>query len=102
MTVGDGLHVVFGSGPVGLAVVDTLLAQGSHVRVVSRSGARRSLPAAVEVLRGDATDPDDTRRVCAGATHVYNCTNAVDYQRWPAKFPPPSPGRASRTRGWRI
>jgi nucleoside-diphosphate-sugar epimerase len=82
------LHIVFGSGPVGVAVVETLLAQGKQVRVASRSGARRSLPAAVEVVRGDATDPADTRRVCTGASHVYNCTNAPDYHRWPEQFPP--------------
>jgi nucleoside-diphosphate-sugar epimerase len=82
------LHVVFGSGPVGLAVVKTLLAQGKQVRVASRSGARRSLPEPVEVVRGDATNPEDTRQVCAGASHVYNCTNAPDYHRWPQQFPP--------------
>jgi nucleoside-diphosphate-sugar epimerase len=26
--------------------------------------------------------------VCKGATHVYNCTNPVDYHRWPEQFPP--------------
>jgi nucleoside-diphosphate-sugar epimerase len=82
------LHVVFGNGPVGLAVVSQLLAQGKQVRVASRSGARRGLPETVEVLRGDATHPEDTRRVCAGASHVYNCTNAPDYHRWPEQFPP--------------
>ena len=71
MSVEDELHVVFGSGPVGLAVVDTLLSQGKRIRVVSRSGARRALPDAVEVTRGDATRPEDTRQVCSGATHVY-------------------------------
>ena len=82
------LHVVFGSGPVGQAVVAELLAQGKQVRAASRSGARRGLPETVEVLRGDATNPEDTRRVCAGASHVYNCTNAPDYHRWPEQFPP--------------
>jgi nucleoside-diphosphate-sugar epimerase len=82
------LHVVFGSGPVGLAVVDELLAQGKQVRVASRSGARRGLPESVEVVRGDATNPEDTRRVCAGASHVYSCVNAPDYHRWPEQFPP--------------
>ena len=84
----DELHVVFGSGPVGLAAVETLVAQGKRVRVVSRSGARRSLPEVVEVARADATDAEDTRRACAGASHVYNCTNAPDYHRWPEQFPP--------------
>jgi nucleoside-diphosphate-sugar epimerase len=39
-------------------------------------------------MRGDATDPADARRACAGATHVYNCTNPTDYHRWPEQFPP--------------
>jgi nucleoside-diphosphate-sugar epimerase len=88
MSPGGELHVVFGNGPVGLAVVETLLAQEKKVRVVSRSGARRSVPESVEVVRGDATRPDDTRQVCAGASHVYQCTNAPDYHRWPEQFPP--------------
>jgi nucleoside-diphosphate-sugar epimerase len=40
------------------------------------------------VARGDATHPEDTRQVCSGASHVYNCTNAPDYHRWPQQFPP--------------
>jgi nucleoside-diphosphate-sugar epimerase len=81
-------HVVYGSGPVGTAVVEELVALGKRVRVVTSSGARKHLPLAVEVVRGDATSPDDARRVCADATHVYNCTNPRDYHRWPEQFPP--------------
>jgi nucleoside-diphosphate-sugar epimerase len=88
MNTSGELHVVFGSGPVGQAVVETLLAQGKPVRAVSRGGARRSLPASVEVVRGDATQPEDTRAVCSGASHVYHCANAPDYHRWPEQFPP--------------
>jgi nucleoside-diphosphate-sugar epimerase len=82
------LHVVYGTGPVGTAVIETLVAQGKQVRVVTRTGARKHLPPSAEVVRGDATDPADARLVCAGATHVYNCTNPVDYHRWPEQFPP--------------
>jgi nucleoside-diphosphate-sugar epimerase len=82
------LHVVYGSGPVGTAVVESLLAQGKPVRVVTHSGARKHLPVQAEIVRGDATNPEDARLVCAGASHVYNCTNPVDYQRWPEQFPP--------------
>jgi nucleoside-diphosphate-sugar epimerase len=81
-------HVVYGSGPVGTAVVEELVALGKRVRVVTSSGARKHLPLAVEAVRGDATSPDDARRVCADATHVYNCTNPRDYHRWPEQFPP--------------
>jgi nucleoside-diphosphate-sugar epimerase len=84
----NDFHVVYGSGPVGTAVVETLLERGQRVRVVTHSGKRRHLPPQVEVVRGDATDLDDARRSCAGATHVYNCTNPRDYHRWPTQFPP--------------
>jgi nucleoside-diphosphate-sugar epimerase len=82
------LHVVYGSGPVGMAVVEILLAQGKPVRVVTRSGTRKHLPVQAEIVRGDATNPADARQVCQGASHVYNCTNPVDYHRWPEQFPP--------------
>jgi nucleoside-diphosphate-sugar epimerase len=69
-------------------VVETLLERGQRVRVVTHSGTRRHLPPQVEVVAGDATDPTDAQRVCADATHVYNCTNPPDYHRWPTQFPP--------------
>src|SRR5262249_52733423 len=53
-------HVIFGAGAVGLAIADSLLARGvapGNVRVVNRSGYA-SLPAGVQVLGGDASDPD--------------------------------------------
>jgi uncharacterized protein YbjT (DUF2867 family) len=81
MTSSNELHVVYGTGPVGTAVIDTLVAQGKQVRAVTRSGARKHLPPSVEIVRGDATDPDDARQVCARASHVYNCSNPVDYHR---------------------
>ena len=88
MTASSELHVVYGTGPVGTAVVETLLEQGKRVRVVTRSGARKHLAPSVEAVRGDATNPADARRACEGASHVYNCTNPTDYHRWPEQFPP--------------
>src|SRR5437867_1455236 len=37
------IHVVYGSGPVGTAVVETLLERGQRVRVVTRSSTRKGL-----------------------------------------------------------
>lgn len=82
------LHVVYGVGPTGTSVVEELVARGKHVRVVSRSGDRGSFPSEVEVVRGDATDPVSTQATSAGASHVYNTTNARDYHKWPEQFPP--------------
>jgi nucleoside-diphosphate-sugar epimerase len=82
----DELHVVFGTGPVGLAVMRELLAQGKRVRLVNRSGTA-AVPESVEAVKANAADPDSTRQVCWAATVVYNCVNAP-YTDWAALLPP--------------
>lgn len=84
--INNDLHVIFGTGPVGLAVMDELLTQGKQVRLVNRSG-RASVPAGVEVMAGDAADSAFTRKVCAGAAVVYQCLNPA-YTQWVELFPP--------------
>jgi nucleoside-diphosphate-sugar epimerase len=81
------LHVIYGTGPVGRAVMDELLRQEKAVRVVS-FGGRTQVPDDVEGVQGDARDADHARKVCQGATHVYACVNAPDYHKWPEQFPP--------------
>src|SRR5215471_1943625 len=82
----DELHVIFGTGPVGLAVMRELLAQGKRVRLVNRSGTAAA-PKSVEVVQANAADPDSTRQVCRDATVVYHCVNAP-YTDWTALLPP--------------
>lgn len=80
------LHVVFGaSGSLGNAVVRELVGRGNRVRAVNRSG-RADAPAGVELVKGDAPDPESTRATCEGAAVVYNCTN-VPYSQWEDKMP---------------
>ena len=83
-------HVIFGTGPVGLSIMDALIGKGRHnIVLVNRSGRRPAdAPDTVEVVAGDATNPASTTAICAGATHVYNATNAADYNKWPEQFPP--------------
>ena len=83
----DGeLHVVFGTGPVGLAVADELSKRGNkRVRMVNRSG-RAAAPKGVEVVGGDATDKAFSREASAGAAVVYFALNPP-YHRWPELFP---------------
>jgi nucleoside-diphosphate-sugar epimerase len=88
MTDLQEFHVVFGAGPLGLAVVAALRQRGKRVRLVSYSGKKNGVPEGVEVTRGDATKVEDTTRLSRGATHVYNCTNPRDYHKWPEQFPP--------------
>jgi nucleoside-diphosphate-sugar epimerase len=82
----DELHVVFGTGPVGLAVMRELHGQGKRVRMVNRSGVAAA-PQSVEVVKGNAADPASTRQVCRDATVVYSCVNAP-YTDWAELMPP--------------
>jgi nucleoside-diphosphate-sugar epimerase len=76
------LHVVLGAtGGAGGAVVRELVGRGARVRAVSRSGGGE-VPEGAQVVKGDMTDPDSARDVCAGAGVVYHCVN-VPYTEWP-------------------
>jgi nucleoside-diphosphate-sugar epimerase len=86
MSDNEELHVVFGTGPVGLAVMDELVGRGERVRMVNRSGMA-GVPGGVEVVGGDAADPTFTREVSAGASVVYFALNPP-YDKWPELFPP--------------
>src|SRR5918995_2561618 len=86
MTDNGELHVVFGTGPVGLAVMDELVSKSKRVRMVNRSG-RASVPHGVEVIGGDATDEVFTREASDGASVVYFALNPP-YNKWPELFPP--------------
>jgi nucleoside-diphosphate-sugar epimerase len=85
MTDNGELHVVFGTGAVGMSVMDALVQSGRRVRMVNRSG-RASVPEGVEVVGGDAADPTFTREVSAGASVVYFALNPP-YDKWPELFP---------------
>jgi nucleoside-diphosphate-sugar epimerase len=82
----NDLHVVFGTGAIGLALIDQLASEGRRVRAVNRSG-RAPVPDGVEVVGGDAADPAAATDVAAGATVVYQCLNPA-YHRWARDFPP--------------
>ena len=80
------LHVVFGTGQVGSALVARLAGSGLSVRAVSRTGPR-VLPEGVEWRAADLTNPEAAIDAAHGATVVYQCLNAP-YTRWPELFPP--------------
>jgi nucleoside-diphosphate-sugar epimerase len=87
MTDNDELHVIFGTGPVGMSVMDALIQRGRRrVRMVNRSG-RASMPEGVEVVGGDATDEAFAREASEGASVVYFALNPP-YDKWPELFPP--------------
>ena len=81
------LHVIFGTGPLGLAVMRELVSRGKEVRVVNRSGqAPVPVPAGVQVVKGDAYDPASVRKVAAGTSVAYQCAQPA-YTEWVSLFP---------------
>jgi nucleoside-diphosphate-sugar epimerase len=77
-------HLVVGAGPVGTAVARRLLADGHHVRVVTRSG---SGPDGAERVSADAADAARLADLADGAVAIYNCVNPT-YSRWEQDWPP--------------
>ena len=80
------MNVIFGTGPLGKAVMKALLKRGKSVRMVNRSG-QADVPEGVEVKAGDANDLAFTRQVTAGAEAVFQCAQPP-YNEWVEKFPP--------------
>jgi nucleoside-diphosphate-sugar epimerase len=87
MTDNNQLHVVFGaSRGAGNAVVRELVRRGKRVRAVNRSG-NADVPQGVETFNADATNLEQVRAACAGASAVYHCVN-VPYPQWFEMLPP--------------
>jgi len=81
------VNVIFGTGPLGLAVARRLASSGAQVRLVNRSGRAADAPKGSDVVAADATDPAASRRACEGAAVVFHCATGP-YGLW-AKFLPP-------------
>jgi nucleoside-diphosphate-sugar epimerase len=77
--------VIFGAGAIASATLDALRRRGESVRLVNRSGSA-PVPADVEVIGGDAADPEFTIAVTRGARVVYQTLNPP-YDRWLDEFP---------------
>jgi len=80
------LHVVLGTGPLGLAVARHLAAGGERVRAANRGG-RADLPDSVEIVGANLAEAADAKRACDGATVVYHCANPP-YAKWADLHPP--------------
>ena len=83
---GRDVHVVFGTGQVGLALASRLAGSGSAVRSISRHRPP-ALPDGVEWRAADASDPEAATGAADGASVIYQCLNAP-YTDWPKQFPP--------------
>lgn len=81
----NGLHVIFGTGPLGMAVMRVLFAKNKRIRMVNTKG-QANVPANVEVCKGDAYSVESVRELTRGATVVYQCAQPP-YTEWEQKFP---------------
>ena len=80
-------HVIFGTGALGLAVMRGLLKRNRSVRMVNHSGRHNGeISSEVEIVPGDAYNPDFTRTVTKDAAVVYQCAQPP-YHEWAEKFP---------------
>jgi nucleoside-diphosphate-sugar epimerase len=80
------LHVIFGTGPLGKSTARELHKLGHRVRIINRSGQSGDLPVDVEIIKGDAYDPEFTRAITKRATSVYQCAQPL-YTQWAGNFP---------------
>lgn len=85
--VSSGLHVIFGTGPVGCWIAHALGDRGIRVRAVNRSGQRPALmPADVQIGAADLSDPAQAQAVAEGASVIYQALNPP-YHQWADQFP---------------
>ena len=78
-------NIVFGTGPLGCAVADELLAKGKSVKMINKSGNGK-IPGGALLVKADVTDPELTREVCEGAKTIFHCA-MPPYTLWSEMFP---------------
>jgi nucleoside-diphosphate-sugar epimerase len=81
------VHVIFGTGPVGLATARALLKRSKPVRMINRSGRGDNVPPGVEVRAADAYSVSAAIEAAQGATSIYQCAQPA-YHEWQEKFLP--------------
>ncbi|MFD4976318.1 SDR family oxidoreductase [Streptomyces sp. NPDC058424] len=74
MTQTQRILVTGATGTVGRQVVAELLARGHEVRALTRDAARAELPAGVEVVQGDLTEPAGLIPALEGVTGLHLIT----------------------------
>lgn len=85
MTTNNDINIVFGTGPLGYAVAEELLARGQSVKLVNRSGVG-DIPEGATLVKADVTNTEQTREVCKNVRTVFHCA-MPPYTKWPELFP---------------
>ena len=85
MITKNSLNIVFGTGPLGYAVAEELLARGQSVKLVNRSG-EGDIPQGATIVKADVTNTERTREVCKNVRTVFHCA-MPPYTQWLELFP---------------
>ncbi|MBX9972025.1 NmrA family NAD(P)-binding protein [Cytobacillus firmus] len=67
------------TGTVGQHVVDQLIRKGEKVRALTRNPLKANLPAGVEVVAGDLSEPSTLGSALAGLSGMHLITTGVEY-----------------------
>ena len=78
-------HLIVGSGGIGRATAQALVARGHEVVVASRTGAPID---GLATLAVDATDADALTAAAHGMASIINAVNPKSYQHWDKDWPP--------------
>lgn len=79
-------HVVLGTGAIGRAIAEELVARKKMVRMVNRTGKLVEKPDQAEIISADLYDPKNVRAICKDAIVVYQAAQP-EYHRWVEEFP---------------
>ncbi|WP_416826178.1 NAD-dependent epimerase/dehydratase family protein [Ectobacillus polymachus] len=80
-------HVIFGTGPLGIAVMEQLIKQNKKVLMVNTRG-KEDVPKNVQVVKGDATNLKSVLDICTSypVSVIYHCIG-LPYQSWKKLYP---------------
>ena len=80
-------NVIFGTGPLGLAVMEQLIQQNKKILMVNTRG-EADVPTDVQVVKGDATNLKSVLDICNShhVSVIYHCIG-LPYQKWDKLFP---------------
>ncbi len=85
MSTANEMHVVVGTGPLGIAVMKELLTRGIRTKMVNLSSSLE-VPSNVELIHANVGDAEQAEKAFQGAAVVYHCAKPP-YTQWPEEFP---------------
>lgn len=84
----NDFHIIFGTGPLGLAVMEQLILQNKKVLMVNTRGVAEEIPPDVQVVKGNATNLSSVLDICNShpASVIYHCIG-LPYHSWEKLYP---------------